>query len=1344
MASEQQKTIGKYEIIAELGRGAMGEVYKARDPLIGRMVALKVITSGLAGKPELLERFYQEARSAGALQHPNIVTVYELGKEGDLPFIAMEYLGGDSLEKIIARQAPMPLAQKVGYVVQICRALEYAHKHGVVHRDVKPANIMLNSEGQVKVVDFGIARLVDASKTQTGTLIGTLGYMSPQQLRGEHADERSDIWAVGVLFFELLACQRPFQGDNPAALMMSIISKEPPALAELAPDCTSDVEAIVSRMLQKDALARYQSMDEALLDLDSVWKRLQQARVSDLVQESQRLFEANDLKRAQELLREALHADSSRWEAKTLLETVSRELRRQQLLPRVKEQVAKAQGFLEAGQLQEAKAEAQAALQLDSTYTPAQELLSSVEQAVERVREMDKKLRVSKQRIAEGALTDAELQLGEVLTLDPHNDQAQQLLQQVRDEVSRREKRKQASEGVRHARDLWSRQQYQECVAELTGLQAEFPGDTEIAKLLDTARRDEAEQEKQKKLSEARNLLASQQYEAARTALAALEKDFPQDTAVLNLLHLAEDERTVEERKQRLRGEIASLRALVNEGKHAEAGRRGEALLKEFPGEFELDELVKFAQAEARRGEQAKRLEDGIRRARKFAEQGGYGDAIRTAEKLLNEFPGNADLLVLCEDAREKQKEKERRRQIEQRIREVRGKLDRKDVTGAIELARETIASLGPDTDIGQLLEVASRERSERAREKQQEQKFVDARTLLADGRVDEAAAVVSDGVATQLLDAGDPRVKALLEEVEKKKESGAVPVASAPVAEQPAPAAPATPEPPTAESPAAASAPVEPPQPAPPSVKPPAAVPEPPKSEAKAAAPAPAKPESKPEPKPEQKAQPSRKPEPPKKTEPAKPKQAPAPVVEKAKKETEAAPALAETKAKVAPTPAPAQPSRSKAPWIAAAVIAVAAAAGAAYYFSTRPSTPSVANAPQPAAGSSTTPSASPAAPSAPVNSLERQQRALMDQAQKLVGQGKFSDALKQADGAIALNGPLTTDARSLRAEIVKAQSNKAAQASLEKEGRLWTAAMAAYRGDRLDAAERDFRQVAGIAGGSHQAEAQNYVNTVIPQARKSDALFRQAETLSRQRNNPGSLQQANQDLQQVIASGGPRARDAARLESSLASDLGASDQLKALVAQYNAGTDHMSDLEKLQAQFRSLERYGGTVGHSAYLYAERRIPQEMKELQSTEATSASAAAPSTPAAGAAPQQSAAPTQRLLWAVEVDANAAPTHWQGSLTPGQMVGEQYVDGGMRIVSHPLPVAVVAAAAAKNSQFELEFTVNGQGRITGGRVLSGTPSLGQTVVSEAEKGWRFNAPTVNGKAVETQVRVSVQF
>jgi serine/threonine-protein kinase len=148
--------LGKYEIISEIGRGAMGAVYKARDPLIDRLVALKTITGGPSAQTNLLDRFYQEARSAGALQHPNIVTIYELGHEKNTPFIAMEYLEGESLDRIIEQHPVLPLSVKLGYIVRVCDALAYAHQHNVVHRDVKPANVMVTKEGVVKVVDFGI------------------------------------------------------------------------------------------------------------------------------------------------------------------------------------------------------------------------------------------------------------------------------------------------------------------------------------------------------------------------------------------------------------------------------------------------------------------------------------------------------------------------------------------------------------------------------------------------------------------------------------------------------------------------------------------------------------------------------------------------------------------------------------------------------------------------------------------------------------------------------------------------------------------------------------------------------------------------------------------------------------------------------------------------------------------------------------------------------------------------------------------------------------------------------------------------------------------------------------
>jgi serine/threonine-protein kinase len=270
MPLREKEHIGRYEILEEIGRGAMGVVFKGRDPLIGRAVAVKTITTGVDQSADLLQRFYREARAAGGLQHPNIVTIYELAESGGAPFIAMEYLEGESLEKIIARKPALPLATKLGYIVQTCRALDYAHRHGVIHRDVKPANIVVTRDEIVKVVDFGIARLGHSSNTQTGMLLGTLAYMSPEQVRGQHFDARSDVWAMGVVLYELITYQRPFTGENHAALLLSILQNEPPPIWRVFPECPVALERIIAKCLRKDEKERYSSMESLLKDVENL------------------------------------------------------------------------------------------------------------------------------------------------------------------------------------------------------------------------------------------------------------------------------------------------------------------------------------------------------------------------------------------------------------------------------------------------------------------------------------------------------------------------------------------------------------------------------------------------------------------------------------------------------------------------------------------------------------------------------------------------------------------------------------------------------------------------------------------------------------------------------------------------------------------------------------------------------------------------------------------------------------------------------------------------------------------------------------------------------------------
>ncbi len=391
--------LGRYEILSELGRGGMGVVYKARDPFINRLVALKTITNNLADTDTLLKRFYQEARSTGTLQHPNIVTIYELGEENGTPFIAMEYIDGETLEGLIARKAPLPLAVKLGYLIRASEGLAYAHEHGVIHRDIKPANIMVTAEGVAKILDFGIARVVDFSMTQANLVVGSRAYMAPEMYKGERADARSDIWALGATLYELIAYQKPFAAESEAELMFKVINEDPPPLRTLCPDCSESLESVIKHMLEKSASARFQSMPDVLRDLGSLWKQAQQETVQNLLAETQRLTEVRDFRGAQELLRKALQIDITNMPAKSLLDQVSKEVRRQEILPQVQNHLDRARGHLQARNLREARGEVDLALGLDSRNEPVQLLQKEIDEAAKSAERLEHQLRFAKQRL---------------------------------------------------------------------------------------------------------------------------------------------------------------------------------------------------------------------------------------------------------------------------------------------------------------------------------------------------------------------------------------------------------------------------------------------------------------------------------------------------------------------------------------------------------------------------------------------------------------------------------------------------------------------------------------------------------------------------------------------------------------------------------------------------------------------------------------------------------------------------------------------------------------------------------------------------------------------------------
>ncbi|MDH5477309.1 MAG: serine/threonine protein kinase, partial [Nitrospinota bacterium] len=269
---EQPKTLGRYEIVSELGRGGMGIVLKARDPRIDRLVALKIIKFDdfvdPRKKKEMLERFLVEARAAGKLTHPNIVTVYDVGEEEEQNYIAMEFIEGVDLADIMHQEKKLGFDRATRLILQVAEGLELAHENHIVHRDIKPANILVMKGDKVKITDFGLARLQDtASLTQTGQAVGSPQYMSPEQVNGEEIDGRSDIFSLGVMYYELVTGSSPFASKTLTSILLKIIKDDPPPPSTIKSDLPPAVDMVISKMMAKSTGDRYRVISDLVEDL---------------------------------------------------------------------------------------------------------------------------------------------------------------------------------------------------------------------------------------------------------------------------------------------------------------------------------------------------------------------------------------------------------------------------------------------------------------------------------------------------------------------------------------------------------------------------------------------------------------------------------------------------------------------------------------------------------------------------------------------------------------------------------------------------------------------------------------------------------------------------------------------------------------------------------------------------------------------------------------------------------------------------------------------------------------------------------------------------------------------
>src|SRR5262250_3159144 len=273
--------LGPYEIVAPLGAGGMGEVYRAKDPRLKREVAVKVLPISFSQDTDRLRRFEQEAQAAGALNHPNITSVFDIGSHEGAPYIVTELLEGETLRSRLSAGA-LSVRKAIDYSIQLARGLAAAHERGIVHRDLKPENVFLTKDGRVKILDFGLAKLKSEqdgesrtdlrtiSGTEPGVVLGTMGYMSPEQVRGKHADRRSDLFSFGAILYEMLSGQRAFRGDTAADTITAILTKEPPDLSQTNKDIQPGLDRIVRHCLEKNPEERFESARDVAFDLENL------------------------------------------------------------------------------------------------------------------------------------------------------------------------------------------------------------------------------------------------------------------------------------------------------------------------------------------------------------------------------------------------------------------------------------------------------------------------------------------------------------------------------------------------------------------------------------------------------------------------------------------------------------------------------------------------------------------------------------------------------------------------------------------------------------------------------------------------------------------------------------------------------------------------------------------------------------------------------------------------------------------------------------------------------------------------------------------------------------------
>jgi serine/threonine protein kinase len=442
--------IGKYEVTGVVGRGGMGTVYKATDSRIGRPVAIKILSGAYDDDPELLARFYREAKSTGSLQHQNIVTVYELGDQDGIPYLVMEYLEGQSLDSLLSSKKPLRIAEKLDIVVQVCNGLTFAHQRGVVHRDIKPANIMVLPDGTAKIVDFGIAHVGGKKLTRTGQVIGSIYYMSPEQLNGNlELDRRTDVYSTGVVLFQLLTGALPFEGQDTGSTLLKIVHDPPPPLSNFLKTCPPELEAINQKALAKDREARYASAEDFGFELSRLQQQLNRETLAEYLEEASQALRREDFTSARQHLLQVLRAEPQSTEAKTLLRQVQQAIDARKRKQQVRQYLTSAVEAFSRKDFDEALRYVDEGLETLPGDTDLIKAQAKVLHARDQLTKYRDALNAAQTALKNSELDEARDAANRATAILPDENEAQALLAVITEQLKERERKDKAAQAAR-------------------------------------------------------------------------------------------------------------------------------------------------------------------------------------------------------------------------------------------------------------------------------------------------------------------------------------------------------------------------------------------------------------------------------------------------------------------------------------------------------------------------------------------------------------------------------------------------------------------------------------------------------------------------------------------------------------------------------------------------------------------------------------------------------------------------------------------------------------------------------------------------------------------------------